>query len=75
MEKTTVWQEERAPGRQHQQQQGRHVHTVPCLALGMGKELPLPQPQACLCVPRSGRRKSREHWSKQTQLSQHTCGH
>lgn len=50
-----------------------HVHTVPCLALGMGKGLP--QPQARLRVPRSGRKKGRERWSKQTQLSQHTCGH
>lgn len=57
MEKATAWQEERAPGRQHQQQQGRRVHTVPCLALGMGKGLP--QPQACLRVPRSKEERQR----------------
>lgn len=43
MEKATAWQEERAPGRQHQQRQGRRVHTVPCLALGMGKGCPSPR--------------------------------
>lgn len=49
-----------------------HVHTVPCLALGMGKGLS--QPRARLRVPRSGRKKGGEHWSKQSQLSQHVCG-
>lgn len=39
-----------------------HVHTVPCLALGIGKGLS--QPQARLRVPRSERKKGREHWSR-----------
>lgn len=69
MENATEWQEERAPGRQHQQQQGRACPYCTVLGPGHG-ERAAPAPGTSLSTQK-WKKKGREHWSKQTQLSQH----
>lgn len=58
MEKAMVWQEERAPGRQHQQQQGRVCPYCTVLGLGHG-ERGFPSPRHVSEYPEVEGRKAR----------------
>lgn len=57
MEKATAWQEERAPGRQHQQQQGRACPYCTVLGPGHGER----------AAPAPGTSQSTQKWKEERQ--------